>query len=352
MTRSRQVLARSARRDDSWPGARVGGWMLCLMLAGMVLAAGAVLGYNAVVRFEVTGLALMLAWLASASLTLGGGKAAPGWTAPVWAGVIGLVAIAVALRVCSAVLTQDVTLGADPMNYTHLAQAVRDGRGLVTDDWRYGDGLRAYFPPFYPLALAGYWGLFGASPASTLAMNTLIDLVAAWALADAARRIGLGQKAQAVALLYLAWPAFALAAGIPQKESLTIMLLVLLLRGMLTWLQAGAGDREIIMASGLAAGMVSVLILALFAHEPEATQTYAAPDLLLLLCIPLIYWLNRIWMMARRGEVEMDPVAFAVRDRRSIAIGAIMAALFLMAQLGPHISLLAAFGLGPEMVAH
>lgn len=113
-----------------------------------------------------------------------------------------------------------------------------------------------------------------------------------------------------------------------------------------------AGDREIIMASGLAAGMVSVLILALFAHEPEATQTYAAPDLLLLLCIPLIYWLNRIWMMARRGEVEMDPVAFAVRDRRSIAIGAIMAALFLMAQLGPHISLLAAFGLGPEMVAH
>ena len=113
-----------------------------------------------------------------------------------------------------------------------------------------------------------------------------------------------------------------------------------------------AGDREIIMASGLAAGMVSVLILALFAHEPEATSTYAAPDLLLLLCIPLIYWLNRIWMMARRGEVETDPVAFAVRDRRSLFVGAVMGALFLMAQFGPHISLLAAFGLGPAIVAH
>lgn len=113
-----------------------------------------------------------------------------------------------------------------------------------------------------------------------------------------------------------------------------------------------AGDREIIMMSGLAAGMVSVLILALFAHEPEAIETYAAPDLLLLLCLPLIYWLNRIWMMARRGEVEMDPVAFAVRDQRSMAVGAIMAALFLMAQYGPHIGLLAAFGLGSGMVAH
>lgn len=113
-----------------------------------------------------------------------------------------------------------------------------------------------------------------------------------------------------------------------------------------------AGDREIIIASGLAAGMVSVLILALFAHEPEATRTYAAPDLLLLLCIPLIYWLNRIWMMARRGEVETDPVAFAVRDRRSLLVGAVMAALFLMAQFGPHIGLLAALGLGSAIVAH
>lgn len=113
-----------------------------------------------------------------------------------------------------------------------------------------------------------------------------------------------------------------------------------------------AGDREIIMMSGLAAGMVSVLILALFAHEPEAVRTYAAPDLLLLVCLPLIYWLNRIWMMARRGEVETDPVAFAVRDPRSIAVGTVMAALFLLAQHGPHLALLAMWGLSPGVIAH
>lgn len=95
------------------------------------------------------------------------------------------------------------------------------------------------------------------------------------------------------------------------------------------------GDLDVVMASGISSGMVAVLILALFAHEPEAAAHYAAPDLLLLLCLPLIYWLNRIWLMARRGEVEGDPVAFAIRDRRSLVIGGVMAVIFVLALRGP-----------------
>lgn len=91
------------------------------------------------------------------------------------------------------------------------------------------------------------------------------------------------------------------------------------------------GDLDVVMMSGIAAGMVSTLVLALFAHDPATAAQYATPELLWMLCIPLIYWLNRIWMMARRGEVEGDPVAFAIKDRRSIAIGAIMAVIFLAA---------------------
>lgn len=94
------------------------------------------------------------------------------------------------------------------------------------------------------------------------------------------------------------------------------------------------GDADLVMVSGVAAGMVAILILALFAHEPEAIAAYAEPDLLLLICLPLLYWLNRIWIMARRGEVEGDPVAFAIRDRRSLAVGAIMGAIFLAAMFG------------------
>jgi 4-hydroxybenzoate polyprenyltransferase len=97
------------------------------------------------------------------------------------------------------------------------------------------------------------------------------------------------------------------------------------------------GDLDVVMMSGISAGMVAVLVLALFAHEPEAAANYSAPELLMLLCLPLIYWLNRIWLMARRGEVEGDPVAFAVRDRRSLAVGALALGIFLLALQGPAV---------------
>lgn len=98
------------------------------------------------------------------------------------------------------------------------------------------------------------------------------------------------------------------------------------------------GDLDVVMMSGVSAGMVSILVLGLFAHDPETAAHYAVPELLWLLCVPLLYWLNRIWMMARRGQVEGDPVAFAIKDRRSIAIGASMAAIFALALYGPGLT--------------
>lgn len=50
---------------------------------------------------------------------------------------------------------------------------------------------------------------------------------------------------------------------------------------------------------------------------------------------PLLYWINRVWMMARRGEVDGDPVAFAIKDKRSIAVSAAMGEIFLGALYGP-----------------
>ena len=95
------------------------------------------------------------------------------------------------------------------------------------------------------------------------------------------------------------------------------------------------GDLDVVMMSGISAGMVAILVLALFAHDPATAEHYALPEMLWLLCLPLIYWLNRIWMMARRGEVEGDPVAFAIKDGRSLFVGAVTACIFLAALYGP-----------------
>lgn len=94
------------------------------------------------------------------------------------------------------------------------------------------------------------------------------------------------------------------------------------------------GDLDLVMASGVSTGMVAVLVLALFAHDPATMARYAVPELLLLLCLPLLYWLLRAWMMARRGEIDGDPVAFALKDRRSLMIGALTGLIFMAAQFG------------------
>lgn len=91
-------------------------------------------------------------------------------------------------------------------------------------------------------------------------------------------------------------------------------------------------DLDIVMSAGIGAGMVSILVLALFANDLGTANHYKTPHLLWFICLPLLYWINRIWMMARRGEVDGDPVSFAVRDPRSIAVGLICALLFMAAQ--------------------
>lgn len=98
-------------------------------------------------------------------------------------------------------------------------------------------------------------------------------------------------------------------------------------------------DTDIVAISGIAAGMVSLLVIALFAEAmatgAEASGGYASGRVLWLLVLPLLYWLNRVWMMARRGQVDGDPVAFAIRDPKSIAVGAVVLAIVAIAKFVP-----------------
>ena len=93
-----------------------------------------------------------------------------------------------------------------------------------------------------------------------------------------------------------------------------------------------AMDLDLVMVSGLGSGLCSILVLALFASDAAATGQYATPHLLWFACAPLLYWINRVWIMARRGEVDGDPVAFALKDRRSIVVGALTGLILVAAQ--------------------
>ena len=70
-----------------------------------------------------------------------------------------------------------------------------------------------------------------------------------------------------------------------------------------------------------AAAYVSVLVLALYINSPEVQLLYRHPQGLWLLCPMLIYWISRLTLIANRGELDDDPVSFALKDSATWVTG-------------------------------
>jgi len=79
-------------------------------------------------------------------------------------------------------------------------------------------------------------------------------------------------------------------------------------------------DHEIMSAMGAASGFVSVLVLALYIHDPLTAERYSNPQWLWMIVPSILYWVGRIWIIAHRGQMNEDPVVFAVRDKVSYSI--------------------------------
>lgn len=79
-------------------------------------------------------------------------------------------------------------------------------------------------------------------------------------------------------------------------------------------------DHEIMSALGSASGFVSVLVLALYIHDPITVQRYTHPEWLWIIVPSILYWIGRVWIIAHRGQMNEDPVVFAVHDKVSYLI--------------------------------
>ena len=87
-------------------------------------------------------------------------------------------------------------------------------------------------------------------------------------------------------------------------------------------------EMDLLLSVGPTMGCLSVLVLALYiAESPEVGQLYKSVQLLWLICPILLYWILRLWFLARRGELRGDPVLFAITDRTSIVVGVLTLAL-------------------------
>jgi 4-hydroxybenzoate polyprenyltransferase len=92
-----------------------------------------------------------------------------------------------------------------------------------------------------------------------------------------------------------------------------------------------AGDYEHLSSLGVASGYLSVLVLALYITSKEVTVLYSHPERLWMMCPVMMYWVGRVWLLAHRGEVNEDPLIFALKDRVSYVVGVIAAGILLVA---------------------
>lgn len=73
-------------------------------------------------------------------------------------------------------------------------------------------------------------------------------------------------------------------------------------------------DIDVVLAMGVASGLIGALVLALYMNGDTVTKLYRTPDVLWLLCPLYLYWIARMWLLGARAQMDDDPVLFAVRD--------------------------------------
>lgn len=254
--------------DLSGPMARGVAALLALLTAyGLWSAPGVLSQFGPV---GVTGIAIAILWVLAASLALIIARVRLRWS-----GLAALTVLVVALRLYPLMLVEGRVPDGDAAIYPALAQSLLAGHGLGVIDPSLEVRVWAYYPPGFPVLLAGWGAIAGFSARSYLVFNLIVDTVAALMILRIAERLGMARAGRAAAWLYLIWPSVLLSAPYAQKEGLSIVLFLALV---LAWM--AARDGRGVMAKGTAIG---VLTAALALTQPGFAPLSA---LIGLACLP------------------------------------------------------------------
>lgn len=94
-------------------------------------------------------------------------------------------------------------------------------------------------------------------------------------------------------------------------------------------------DLVMVTSMGTSTAYISALVFLLYLESGAVRAGYREPVLLWLALPPLLYWLGRLWFLAGRGQMQDDPVRYAIRDPLSLACGALIGLMALLARFTP-----------------
>jgi 4-hydroxybenzoate polyprenyltransferase len=179
-------------------------------------------------------------------------------------------------------------------------------------------GVSLLLPPAFGLLLAGYF-VATVVYSVELKRRVMADVIVLAGLYTA--RIFAG----------------GLATGVPVSEwlatfSMFLFLSLALLKRASELVQSSedpprrgyrAIDREPVFAMGTGSAYLSVLVLALYVTSHEVRRLYAEPRWLWALCPLVLYWTSCLWIDARRGDVEDDPLFHAITEPRAWGVAGV-----------------------------
>lgn len=90
-------------------------------------------------------------------------------------------------------------------------------------------------------------------------------------------------------------------------------------------------DIEQLRAFGTVSSYAAVVIFAIYINSNDVRAMYHHPDRLWLIVPLQILWLSRVWLLASRGQLNEDPVVFALTDRLSLLLGVVVATVAILA---------------------
>lgn len=91
-------------------------------------------------------------------------------------------------------------------------------------------------------------------------------------------------------------------------------------------------DLSFIFTAGVSSSLFSILILLIYSFL-DISSVLKSPIIALLMCLGLLWWSLRLWLLVQRKQIHFDPVIFCIKDKASRIFYCFLGALVLIQQI-------------------
>lgn len=93
-------------------------------------------------------------------------------------------------------------------------------------------------------------------------------------------------------------------------------------------------DASLLRSLGVSSGYISALVIALYLQSDQILTLYINPEGIWFIIPLILFWVSWIWLKATRGDMDDDPIIFAIKDKISLIVALLVTIVFFYASYG------------------